>query len=86
MAVPKSGWTKTRKIGPAAKPIAVSTVLLSPIRFARSASMPARKSTRSSFPNSEGWNLKKPRSSQRFEPRVTAPASRTITISPSVPT
>src|SRR6266576_1445381 len=42
MAVPRSGWMKTRTIGPAAKPIAESTVLLSPIRFARSADVVVR--------------------------------------------
>ena len=53
---------------------------------ARSARKPATTSTNSTFPNSDGWKVKKPTSIHRCEPRVAAPAASTNTISPSVPT
>ena len=66
-------------------PIASTTVRVSPSRLARSARKPARKSTKSSFPNSDGWKRKKPMSSQRFEARETVPTSSTSSITPAVP-
>ncbi len=51
----------------------------------RSARKPASTSTKSTFPNSEGWKVKKPTSIQRFEPRVAAPAASTKPITASVP-
>ena len=80
-----SGWTKTSKIGPAASAIAASGTRNSFRRFARSARKAARKSVSSTFPNSDGWKLKKPMSIQRREPRVAAPATSTSAITPIRP-
>ena len=56
------------------------------IRRARSARKPASASTKSSLPNSDGWNWKKPMSIQRFEPRVASASGKTSSISRAVPT
>ena len=84
-AVPMSGWTNTSRIGSRPSPIAASGVRADWIECRRSARNPASTSTNSTFPNSDGWNLKKPTSIQRFEPRVAAPAASTSTMIPSVP-
>ena len=55
------------------------------IEWRRSATKPASARTNSTLPNSDGWNVKKPTSIQRFEPRVAAPATSTSTMIPSVP-
>ena len=48
----------------------------------------ARRATSASstFPNSDGWKVKKPMSIQRFEPRVAAPKTSTNAITPQSPT
>ena len=52
----------------------------SSMRFARSARKPASARTKSSLPNSDGWKRNEPTSSQRCEPRVTGPATKTSSI------
>ncbi len=52
---------------------------------ARSVMNPAIARTKSSFPNSDGWNVKKPTLIHRVEPRAARPTTRTIAISPTVP-
>ena len=79
-----SGWMKTSEIGIAATAIAPSGVRSSSIRLTRLARNAARNSVNSTFPNSDGWNWKKPTSIQRREPRVAAPAASTSSISPIV--
>jgi hypothetical protein len=46
---------------------------------------PASARTNRIFPNSDGWKRKKPRSSQRREPRVTGPARKTKNMTSAVP-
>ena len=41
-------------------------------------------STKSTFPNSDGWNWKGPMSIQRREPRIASAAASTRIISPIV--
>ena len=52
---------------------------------ARSVMKPAIASTKRSFPNSDGWNVKKPTLIQRVEPRAARPTTSTNAISPTVP-
>jgi hypothetical protein len=79
-----SGWRKTNRIGTSASPTQVAVVRGSARRFVRSARNAASARTNSTFPNSDGWKRKKPRSSQRFEPRVSGAARKTTTMSPIV--
>ena len=65
--------------------VLIGVVALSPIRFGRSARNPASATTSSTLPNSDGWKRKNPRSSHRFEPRVTGPATKTMAITNAVP-
>ena len=51
----------------------------------RSTTNPASASTKTTLPNSDGWNVKKPTLIQRCEPRVAAPATSTKIITASVP-
>ncbi len=81
-----SGCLKTSTIGTSPSPTQASTVRSSPIRRARSARKPERASTKSSFPNSDGWNWNGPMSIHRFEPRFASASTKTSTISETVPT
>ena len=41
--------------------------------------------TNSSFPNSDGWKVKKPTLIQRVEPRAALPTTKTTAMRPTVP-
>jgi hypothetical protein len=62
-----------------------SVVPTSPALRARSERKPAIASTQRSFPNSDGWKVKKPTLIQRVEPRAALPSTKTTAISPTVP-
>ena len=79
-----SGCRKTSRIGTSAEPERRPVVRHSSSRFARSARNAARKRTKSSLPNSDGWKRKKPRSIQRREPRAASPTRMTNTIAPVI--
>ncbi len=51
----------------------------------RSETKPASASTNASFPNSDGWKVKKPSEIHRVDPRAACPTTRTKAISSTVP-
>jgi hypothetical protein len=84
-AVPRSGCRKTSTIGTIASPIAVATVRSRLIRCCFSTRKPAIARTKSTLPNSDGWNWNGPSSIQRFDPRTASAKTKTKIISPIVP-
>ena len=79
-----SGCTNTSRIGSSPSAIAVSGTRVLVIVFERSARKPASARTNTTFPNSEGWKVKKPTLIHRFEPCDTEPRASTSSITPSV--